>query len=494
MNQKWTVCVWVNSLLVIILSIYLLIVPAGIVIADMNDPALSNGEVPRFAFTWHRRLSADFEMWARERVASGKAAELSVHDISGTEWPVYSAVFYLWATESLQEAWEEDPSLAPVMPKEYARGAIEAAAMLVQDPNHANWVKIHWGDDYLQKENLFYRMLLISGLTSYQKLLGDSRYQEMLSGQVESLSAELDNSLYGLVDDYPGECYPIDILPAIAAIRRADTVLGTDHSAFAARAIRAFEGGRLDSETQLPSYVANSRTGYGHGPARGVGISLMLIWAPEVWPETAQSWYERYERYFWKEDGFLSGVREFTPAAQPAIFDGFGVEVDAGPIIADYGTTASAFGIGATRVNGRLDQAYPLSAEALIASWPQADGRLLTPQLLSNMSDGPFIGEMVLLFDFTRRPLTAEIVPGTGRVPGIVYLGLGIYVGAALIFIATAVFSLLRLRWLARSRPLGGLIRLVLRGGLCLVGLFFVFSGGPVLGTVVLLGAQVFQP
>ncbi len=126
-------------------------------------------------------------------------------------------------------------------PRQYARGAIEAAAALVADPNHAGWVRQHWGDDYLKKENLFYRMLLISALTSYQKLLGDTRYEAPLRRQVESLAQELEDSPHGLLDDYPGQCYPIDIVPAIAAIRRADAVLGTDHSQFVARAVR---GGR----------------------------------------------------------------------------------------------------------------------------------------------------------------------------------------------------------------------------------------------------------
>jgi hypothetical protein len=102
---------------------------------------------------------------------------LNTTNVSGTEWPLFSSVFYLWATEALQEAWEKDPSLARVMPAEDARGAIEAVAALVADPNHATWVKAYWGDDYLQHENLFYRMLLISGLTRYQKLSGVKAYQ-----------------------------------------------------------------------------------------------------------------------------------------------------------------------------------------------------------------------------------------------------------------------------------------------------------------------------
>jgi hypothetical protein len=134
---------------------------------------------------------------------------LTTENIAGTEWPLFGSVFYLWATEALQEAAEEDSSKCPATPKQYARGAIEAAAALVADPNHAGWVREHWGDAYLDKENLFYRMLLISALTSYQKLLGETRYESLLRGQVESLAKELDDSPYGLLDDYPGQCYPV---------------------------------------------------------------------------------------------------------------------------------------------------------------------------------------------------------------------------------------------------------------------------------------------
>ena len=182
------------------------------------------------------QLSPRYEAWAKARVHSGVAAGLGTEDVAGTEWPLFGSVFYLWATESLQEEYEQHPAVASEAPKIYARGAIEAAAALVADPNHAGWVKKYWGDKYLEKENLFYRMLLISALTSYQSLLGDTRYEAMLRGQVESLSRELDESPFGLLDDYPGQCFPIDIVPAIAAIRRADAVLGTDHSAFVARA------------------------------------------------------------------------------------------------------------------------------------------------------------------------------------------------------------------------------------------------------------------
>ncbi len=422
MKKHLTLCVNANTVVIICLAVYVLLVPAGTLIDDLRDAGLYSDKMPRCAFRWHRALSPKYEKWARRRVKAGAATKLTTQDISGTEWPVFGSVFYLWATENLQQTFDKDPTSACSAPGSYARGAIEAAAALVADPNHASWVKEHWGDAYLDKENLFYRMLLIGGLTSYQKLTGEARYEDMLRVQVESLARELDESPYGLLDDYPGQCYPVDILPAIAAIRRADAVLGTDHSESAARAIRGFQGTRLDEHTDLPAYVVDSKTGRAKDGARGVGLSFMLTWAPELWPETARNWYAKYEQQFWQKGRWLAGFREYPKDIDVGwlVFN----DVDAGPIVCGYGAGACAFGVGAARAMGRFDHAYALAAQAIVGSWPLPNGTLLGPRVLSNLSDAPYLGEAAVLFALTRKPVRAGIVAEPGKLPWSVYAGI----------------------------------------------------------------------
>jgi hypothetical protein len=415
---------YVNAALAVALSLYLFVIPAGMLARDLCDPGLRGEQIPRCAFRWHRSLSPRYEKWAKQRIASGRAEYLTTRNIAGTEWPLFGSVFYLWATEALQEATQENPSLCRVPPSQYARGAIEAAAALVADPNHAGWVRQHWGAAYLEKENLFYRMLLISALTSYQKLSRDVKHESLLRGQVESLATELDESPHGLLDDYPGQCYPVDIVPAIAAIRRADAVLGTDHSAFVARAIRGFQGGCLDRHTGLPAYVVDSKTGRAQDSARGVGLSFMLIWAPQLWPQTARDWYAEYEAQFWQQGFWLAGFREYPRDIDPGWFSV--KDVDAGPVIGGYGVAASAFGIGAARVLGRADQAYQLTAEGLVASWPLPDGTLLVPRILSSISDAPYLGEAATLFALTRRSLESLQGISKIRLPAAAYVGIAI--------------------------------------------------------------------
>jgi hypothetical protein len=419
-HKRIYVLICINVVVAVFLAGYFFLIPSVQLFFRVHDSAWANGQIPSFLYDWHETLSEKYADWARQRVAQGKASTLTTEDVSVTEWPVFGSVFYLWATESLQQAWQQDNNLYPSAPKEYAAEAIEAAVELITDPGHAAWVKQHWGEDYLKKENLFYRMLLIHGMTSYQNLTGNARFQPFLFEQVESLASELDASPYGLLDDYPGQCYPVDIIPAIAAIQRADRILGTDHSAFVDRSLRGFEAERLDSNTGLPCYNVDADTGRGMGSARGVGISFMLIWAPELWPQTAKRWYDLYEKHFWKQNRLLAGFREFPYSS--TMSDWF-IEVDAGPVAAGYGIAASAFGVGAARANGRFDHACPLSALAIAAGWPLPDGTLLAPRMLSDLSEAPYLGEAALLFSLTRRSvIPAAETKAKQKVPWAVYL------------------------------------------------------------------------
>ncbi len=64
-------------------------------------------------------------------------------------------------------------------------------------------------------------------------------------------------------------------------------------------------------------------------------------------------------------------------------------DVGSGPFIAEKGGAASAFGLAATRANGRLGSAYTLTAQANFAAWPMANNRLLVPSPHSDLSDVP---------------------------------------------------------------------------------------------------------
>jgi len=452
MKKALTCCVYVNTAVMVFLSLYFFLIPAGLLIYDLNDPGLAGDKMPRCVFRWHRYLSPKYERWANQRLAGGTAPELQEAGVSGTEWPVFGSVFYLWATEALQEAVDRDPSLSDKQPRDYARGTIQAATALVVDPNQATWVREYWGDDYLTRKNLFYRMLLISAMTSYEKLIGDKRYIEPLRTQVESLAVELDASPHGLLEDYPGHTYPVDIVAAIRAIQHADAVLGTDHSEFVKRSVRGFQGTRLHKDTGLPGYMAHAQKGHALDCARGIGLSFMLIWAPELWPDTARDWYQKYETHFWQEDAWFAGFREYSKDIETPWFEMS--DPDAGPVIKGYGTGASAFGIAASRAQGRYDHTRALAAQALVASWPLPDGSLLGPRLLSQFSEAPYLGEATILFIFAHRPPVSVVATAQGKLPRSVYLALLLYISIGVYQLGSALYALKRWNRLKRTRSI----------------------------------------
>ena len=432
------ICRYFNAVVMILISLFFFLIPGVIVFHELSDPNIRSAGIPQSAWKLHRTLSPQFEQWVKERLNSKRATELSTSDISGTEWPLFGAVFYLWSTESLQDAWEKDHSSSAIAPNVYARGAIEAATSLIIDPAQANWVKIHWGANYLKTENVFYRMLVISALTSHARLAGDKRYLPLLKDQVDSLSAELDASRYGLLDDYPGECYPGDVLTAIAMIHKADKVLGTDHSAFVSRAIRGFQNKALDPRGLVP-YFASAPVGEPVGPSRGCGNSYVSLFSSEIWPEQAQKWYGLYSQYFWQETWTCAGFREF-PKDLPG--NEWYLDVDSGLVLKGFGCAACAFGVGAARVNGHFEQAYPLTTEMLVTSWPLPNGNLLLPRLLSNAADAPYLGAAAILFNLTRLPAEGISVTTGGLMPSFVLICLALQIGFGLILLVVAIRSL----------------------------------------------------
>jgi hypothetical protein len=410
-----------NSVGIVILSAFFFIYPAVRAAMDISDPALRQPGTPKACWRLFKNLTPRYAKWARERIAQGRAEGLSTTDISGTEWPLFGSVFFLWGIENLQSSWETGDHWIGLEPKVYARDAITAASELVIDPKHASWVKKHWGNDYLHRENVFYRMLVIAALTSREKLLHDGAHMDMLRDQVETFATELDASKTGLLDDYPGECYPGDVMAALMCINRADAVLGTDHSKFINRALRAFTGTHA-TRFQLPPYSASSANGLPTSEARGCANSYMCLTSPELWPAAAKEWCAIYDRLFWQQRITAVGYREY-PKGVP--HSDWTMDVDAGPVIAGHGVAASAFGIGAARKNGRFDRAYPLTAELLATVGELPNGILAMPRLLSNLSDAPMLGEAAILWQLSIQPERGFPLKTGGSVPAYVYIVLG---------------------------------------------------------------------
>jgi len=411
------------SAVVILLALLLFIYPAATICLVVADGQLKRTGQSWLVPHWFDAATGRFLSWAGGYLETNYAASLHHDDIPATEWPMFGAAFYLLIAEELHSQGKID------ITKDNIRRAIDKAAEIVASPATGTWVKTKWGDGYLQKENVFYRMLFIMGLASYEKLTGNTRFHAMMAGQRDALDEELALAKYNLRDDYPGECYPADMLWAVAAIQRAARFDGVNHDKLVKNLMAVFDD-KLKSPSGLPAFQADSRTGRIIQDARGCGNSGLLVFAYESDPRVAGRWYDAYAENFWKDTGWIAGFTEMPIASADSFAD-----VDSGPVLCGVGSVASAFGIGAAKTAGRIDHAAPLTMEAVACSWPTPFG-FLVPGLMGRLAAGSWsLGEVALLFSMTRPTLADKTVSFTGHVPSIVWVMLFFYAGSGLFLI-----------------------------------------------------------
>jgi hypothetical protein len=443
------------SAVVIVLALLLLIYPAITICIVVMDSKLRTAGECRLVPAWFKSAAGRYLSWANMYLDTNYGGSIQHDDIPATEWPMFGSAFFLVTAEDLQQRGQIDATQGTI------REAVDKAAEIIASPVTATWVKTKWGDGYLEKENVFYRMLLILGLSSYESITGDRRYHELMSSQRVALAQELTEAKFHLRDDYPNECYPADMLWAVAAIQRAarledmwlggttgwsssarldkPTVAPLRHDELAASLIEAFDG-PLKAPEGLPAFQASSRSGGILQGARGCGNSGILLFTTELDPAVAKQWYNAYEEKFWKDTGWIAGFTEMPRETQSNFND-----VDSGPVVCGIGSVASAFGIGAAKTMGGFDHAAPLTMQAVACSWPTPFG-FLVPGLLGRLAVKSWsLGEVALLFSMTRPTYVDETIPFEGSVPWIVWIMLVAYAGTGIFLIWYEVRSCRRL-------------------------------------------------
>ena len=416
----------IASGLVIVIALLFCIYPAVIVGVLLADPYLKKEGQSCLVPMWFESLAGRYGPWAEGYLKAKFAKTVEQTDVAGTEWPMFGTVYFLVAADELQRQGKIDAREGRI------RVAVDKAAEIVVSPDTASWVKEKWGEAYLTRENVFYRMLLILGLSSYERITGDTRHRALMSEQRKSLAEELERARYHVLDDYPSECWPNDVLWSVAAIQRAAALEGTNHTALA-RALMASLDGPL-KVAGLPAFKVDKDTGRVYETPRGCGNSGILSFAAELDVEVAARWYREHEAQFWKQNVWLSGFTEMPRGSKEAYSD-----VDSGPVAWEFGSVATVFGVGASKAVGRMDRAAPMIMEAVACSWPTPFGFLI-PSVMGKAAAGSgCLGETALLFSMTRPACVKEVVPFTGSAPGIVWVMFFAYAGVGVLLIGTEI-------------------------------------------------------
>ena len=366
--------------------------------------------------SWFLTTERRYDRWVKDYYAKQHAITVNSQDVAGTEWPMFGSAFFILSAEELLKS--KDIELT-----DHLRASLRSAAQLIADPVSATWVRKKWGPGYLEKENVFYRMLLILGLNAYGTITNDRKYAAIAMNQAQGLSREFNAAQFNVLDDYPGECYPADVLWATAAIARVSDMPRVDRDRLS-NVVVATLSGRFSDTYGLPATLVDSRTGHILQGSRGCSTSGLLSFAYELDPRAADGWYASYVEHYWFANRWIAGFREHAAGSQYSFTD-----VDSGPILFGIGTVASLFGVGAARSAGRYDQAAPLTMQAVAVAWPTPFG-LLVPGIMGwAAADGWCFGETAFLFAMTRPNNHGSAVKYSGR-PPLVLLGFIILYGA----------------------------------------------------------------
>jgi len=417
--------------LLIVVKLMLFIYPAIIISLVILDPHLKSTGQSQLVPMWFETTASKYYTWAEDYLETEYAVHQDTFDVPATEWPMFGSVFFLLTAQELQAQGTIDATKGDI------RLAIDKAVKIVTSPKTATWVQKKWkksylktGKSYLEKENVFYRMLLIKGIASYEKITGHKKHHALMLQQATSLANELMRTKLHLRDDYPNQCYPCDVLWAVSAIQNANKIekIPTDIKTLTTSLMSVFNND-IQSDTKLPAFQVDADAGRIIQDARGSSTSGILQFASALDLNIAKKWYANYEKHFWKETPWLVGFKEFAKGETSFM------DADTGFIINEFGSVASLFGIGASKSVGRLDHTVLLTIEAVAYAWPTPFGFLI-PSVSGKLTvDSWSLGDVALLFTMTRPIYSEKIIRSEDSFPWSIWVILFAFISVGILLI-----------------------------------------------------------
>ena len=448
---------------VVVMSLALFIYPAVTICRLAADSQLDRTGESRLVPGWFEAAAGRYVAWADDYIRTNFARSLYHDDIPATEWPIFASAFVLVTAEDLHAQGKIDARRGTV------REAVEKAAQIVASPVTATWVKTKWGSGYLERENVFYRMLVVLGLASYERITGNAAIprddgpaaddpgrrtgrrpvsparrlsQRMLSGRYAlgrggdpagGPSRWRRGRLTGNSSLFAGQ-----ISPGQERERSAGGRLGQSRQHALANALIA----DFDGPLKRPKACPPSRP----IPARGGSFRvprLRQFGHPIVYGRAGPGRRRPLVRGLRKEllerhrlDRRLH--RKAARRARPVHGRGFRPGVLRDRLGLDRLRHRRGKGGGPDRPRA------PLTLETVACSWPTPFG-FLVPGIMGGLAAHSWsLGEVALLFSMTRPTHAARTVPFTGHAPAIVWILVVVYLGTGLFSIWFEIRSIRR--------------------------------------------------
>lgn len=181
---------------------------------------------------------------------------------------------------------------------------------------------------------------LISSTPSYEQT-------EEYDDNCEAMAEAFRRSRHGLLDSFPGYCWPPDNLAALRCLRLHDEKFGTEHSLVFEK-WRTWAQRALDSNYGTLPFLVNSMTGEPVASTRGSALALSLIELRDVDEQLFRDQYLGFRKHF--SNSFL-GLQTWRERPEGMLAE---TDIDTGPEVRGHGVMATLVGMGAAKLAGDL--------------------------------------------------------------------------------------------------------------------------------------------
>jgi hypothetical protein len=231
-------------------------------------------------------------------------------------------------------------------------------------------------------------------------------YRPLLARRVEAMVAQMSESRVLSGESYPNECWTFCNTVALASMRLADALDGTDHAAFVQRWIATARQQLTDPTTGL---LISSYTLDGEpldGP-EGSSIWVVCHCLALLDPAYGRDQYQRAKRSLARSILGFGYAREWPPSWRGTM------DIDSGPVLPVLGISAGSSGTAFVAAAAFEDDRFLLRLLTSLnyGGFPQREG----PQL--RYAAANMVGDAVLLYALVQGPLWEKAAANVQR-PG----------------------------------------------------------------------------
>ncbi|WP_053237126.1 hypothetical protein [Sandaracinus amylolyticus] len=173
-----------------------------------------------------------------------------------------------------------------------------------------------------------------------------------------ALARRLARAPHALIETYPGESYPPDVLAVAGSLGLHQRVTGADHRALLDAWSRTFRARWIDASGYLVQ-AGDARTGEARDAPRGSGTAIGAYFASFVDRDMARTLDEGLARRGHATFLGFGGVREGAEG-----------DIDSGPVLLGVGVSATGFALASARIHGDRDRYVELARTAWLFGVP----------------------------------------------------------------------------------------------------------------------------